>query len=1050
MSTEDSTEYLDALKALTFGWTSGLQSVWVPSRYHVEGLNAEAAELIRQGIGEAWANNGTNPLGIPIQGEGGSGKTHLLGWAREQIQKAGGYFFLVGDLSRTTFWEEVLGSIVQQLRPIREGNWYQLETLLDDLADRMHLEKATRDAVTGRMAASRDDLEAFVTGLRRIDPGLNLLRQDTARALILLASARQDQWEVGSCFLSCDELELEERRAWGIRSLRRQPKQLIAEISRLLALSGPSLLAVDQIDALIDRARRASEGAVADRNLMADVAADLMALYDTTHRTLTVIACLPENWMYVESNVLSTVKDRFRKARQLRNIPSADIGRLMIEKRFAVDYASVGFRPPYPTWPIRATAFEDVRRYTARELLQRIEAHVRGCLRDQTIRELEQFGEGTDADYGEQRAAVLGGQTSTGGQDLAALDALFAELRDGANVSAAFDPVTEDLAVPPLLRAGLESWMKERGDADDGPFFLEQPPRKDPPLHACLRMMVDVRTERQRRWSFRAIGADHPRSVQSRLRKAITEARLDGESADRRLFVLRNTRWPDGPATKKIRAELADKGGVSVTFTAEDLRTFDALGKMLGSGQPDLDTWLAVRRPAHSTELFRLALGDVAEPEPAPAPAPELKPQLRPDSPPQSTGQPTDHATICVGTTTVGQVPANVNLEVLRKHIAIIAGSGSGKTVLLRRVVEECALRGVSAIVLDPGGDLSRLGDAWPEPPASWDEGDAGRAHDYLANTDVVVWTPRVPRGRPLTFQPLPVFADLRDDPGALDAAVSAAIEALAPRAKVTGGTAKAEQEKAVLTSALWHFARTGSGGLADFIAMLSDLPEEAWTLGKSSAIAAELAERLKAARINDPLFGGSGQTADPGVLLTPSPGKRARVSVISMMGLRGLEQRQSFVNQLQMALFSWINKHPAGEGQLGGLFVMDEAQELVPARGVTVCTESTIRLFSQARKYGLGLLYATQSPTGVHNQVPGNATTQFYGLLSHPTQIDRARDLARAKGGDVPDIGRLAAGQFYLGAEGRKFQRIRTPMCLSYHAGPLTEDEIIARATRA
>ena len=201
-----------------------------------------------------------------------------------------------------------------------------------------------------------------------------------------------------------------------------------------------------------------------------------------------------------------------------------------------------------------------------------------------------------------------------------------------------------------------------------------------------------------------------------------------------------------------------------------------------------------------------------------------------------------------------------------------------------------------------------------------------------------------------------------------------------------------------MLSGSLQFFARTGSGGLGDFIAMLSDLPEEAWTLGKSSAMAAELAERLKAARINDPLFGGSGQSADPGVLLTPSPGKRARISVISLSGLRGLERRQSFVNQLQMALFSWINKHPAGDRPLGGLFVMDEAQDLVPSRGVTVCTESTLRRASRPAN-GLGLLFGTQSPTGLHNQVPGNATTQFYGLLSHPTQIDRARDFALRKG---------------------------------------------------
>ena len=45
-------------------------------------------------------------------------------------------------------------------------------------------------------------------------------------------------------------------------------------------------------------------------------------------------------------------------------------------------------------------------------------------------------------------------------------------------------------------------------------------------------------------------------------------------------------------------------------------------------------------------------------------------------------------------------------------------------------------------------------------------------------------------------------------------------------------------------------------------------------------------------------------------------------------------------------------------------------------------------------------------------------------------------------------NLGRLPAGEFYLALEGSAFQRIRTPMCLSYHpSSPLTEDEVLARA---
>jgi DNA helicase HerA-like ATPase len=114
----------------------------------------------------------------------------------------------------------------------------------------------------------------------------------------------------------------------------------------------------------------------------------------------------------------------------------------------------------------------------------------------------------------------------------------------------------------------------------------------------------------------------------------------------------------------------------------------------------------------------------------------------------------------------------------------------------------------------------------------------------------------------------------------------------------------------------------------------------------------------------------------------------------------------------------------------------------------MTACTESTLALASQARKYGLGLVFATQAPRALHNRISGNAATQFFGLLNHSTQIAAARDLAKAKGGDMPDIGRLGLGQFYAAIEGSAFQRIQIPLCLSYHPkSPLTEEEVLQRA---
>jgi len=143
---------LAALAALTFNWTRTLNDVWAPARFHVEGLHAEVSDDIMRAIAEADAGT-ANPLGIVIQGQRGVGKTHLLGWTREQVQRAGGYFFLVGDLSAKAFWEELLGCVVEQLLPLPDGSRDQLRTLLSALADRVGLDPVVREYLAVLAAA---------------------------------------------------------------------------------------------------------------------------------------------------------------------------------------------------------------------------------------------------------------------------------------------------------------------------------------------------------------------------------------------------------------------------------------------------------------------------------------------------------------------------------------------------------------------------------------------------------------------------------------------------------------------------------------------------------------------------------------------------------------------------------------------------------------------------------------------------------------------------------------------------------------------------------
>ena len=902
---------LAALAALTFNWTRTLNDIWGPARFHVEGLHAEVSRDIRRAIAEA-DTGAANPLGIVIQGQRGVGKTHLLGWTREQVQRAGGYFFLAGDLSAKAFWEELLGCVVEQLLPLPDGSRDQLKTLLSALADRTGLDPVLRDAVTGRTAPSPVTLKVFVRELRRIDPRIGLICQDTARALVLLASPDQADQDVGYYFMTGNEVDQEDRRRWGIHATRSVPRLLVTELSRLLALTGPTVIAVDQIDALIEELVGQAGDAGLRSPALAEMGTGLMTLRDRTFRTLTIVSALPESWHAISTYGTDAVIDRFAAPRQLRNIPSADIGRLMIERRFRADYAHAGFEPPYPTWPILPAAFRDASRYTARALLKRVEAHVGACLRDRAVTELSQLdadsldasaeaGAGVAASSarpgilasgGEAGTAVPGGARSFDADDeLAELDTRFAELRADTAVSAAaraaLDPETEDTAMPGLLAAGFESWVRELGVGADHPFAQDPPPGRNPRLHASLRLVLDARTERHRRWAFRAIAGSHPNAVQSRLRKAAEASGLDACRTDRHLFVLRNAPWPTGKKTEEETVKFAAKGGVVLPASPEDLATFAALAVLATEHHPALNAWLAARKPAHATQLLAAALRDVAEPQadappgPAqagPAPAAEARADRAYPYPLPATAAPVaapaPDPAIRIGLPAAGRPGVTLDLGSLRRHLAIFAGSGSGKTVLLRRVIEECALRGVSSIVLDPNNDLTRLGDAWPAAPDRWLTGDGDRARRYLDETDVVVWTPRRAGGRPLTFRPLPDFGAVIDEVDEFNAAVDVAVEALAPRVGAQRPGPKAAQEKAVLTEAMRYFARGAGRDLGAFIELLAGLPEHVSTQTRATLIAADLADRLRAVRATDPLFGGAGEPADPGVLLDAPAGQ--------------------------------------------------------------------------------------------------------------------------------------------------------------------------------
>ncbi len=399
-----------------------------------------------------------------------------------------------------------------------------------------------------------------------------------------------------------------------------------------------------------------------------------------------------------------------------------------------------------------------------------------------------------------------------------------------------------------------------------------------------------------------------------------------------------------------------------------------------------------------------------------------------------------------------GREPVFVPAAGLTKHAVILGGAGSGKTVLVKRLVEEAAVLGIPSIVIDRANDLAGLGDKRTEAPAGWTPAEAALAELYWKTSEVVVWTPGTQSGNPLILDPLPDLSEVADDPDALDQGIDMVRESLED-ILAGGGPGALLQKRGVLTAALRHFAAHGGGGMRELIALLAELPEGAGAeIGGAARLAAVMADGLRARIAIDPLLSREGKRLDPGHLFGLRPlGRRTRISVINLSGLGGLTSQCLFLSQLAMILFTWIRKHPApAHKPLTGLLVIDEAKDFVPAMRTTGCSAALIRLAAQARKYGLGLVFASQEPKSIDHRVTSNASTQLFGRLSSPASIDAAVDLLRHKGGEAEDIARLPAGRFYLAAEGLPAPRkIVVPMCASDHA-VLTEGQVVARAAAA
>ncbi|MCH7230891.1 DUF87 domain-containing protein [Glycomyces sp. L485] len=1044
---------LDALRKVPTEFALTPDEMWDDdARPHVVGINDVAFEAIRERIDAAKNSSQASVRGLPVVGQGGTGKTHLLGLGRQTVQDAGGHFVRLNIVRVDDFWSNLASSYLHALNVRHRRGGSGLEVLLNALADKAGLDAATRETLLVRRLPDRQSVYRFSDAVRSLDEATLAGTRHTLQGLLLLFAADGNLADIGDIYLNGGEFD-PEGRFGPHRPVPKSALERARELSHLMALTGPTLIAVDQIDDIVRASRRATgtAGGSHTGELLDMLGIGLTDLRDQTRRTTVVLSCLPHIWEEFRDNTTSTVLQRFTEPVMLDNrLPDVETAARLLASMVEPAYKEAGFDPRYPSYPFPPSGLAGADRYTPRRLLNAASAHIRACLAAGIVTEA------TALDSAPRPAATPPAATDD-------LSARFERYRSTAEISTAVDAETEDSRMPQLMCAVLRAWILEQ----DGRHYEVRPPAgARPSAHA--EILLKSSEGPGERWTFRAVASTNARAVGNRVSKLFDYAGIGRDNPVEHchgiLWVTAPAqewgRWGPNTQARRIVSSFEAEGLV-IPADSEDLKSIVALHRLEAEHHPGWEEWLRKHRPAGRTRLLSAVFGppnpsSAAEPpEPPPDPEPDAptrpvtsidiplpRPENRPGPVPPGSG-------VAFGSRAGGGV-LTIELATLAKHTAIFAGSGSGKTVLIKRIVEACALEGVSSIVLDPNNDLSRLGRAWPEPPDNWLDGDDGAAERYLSDTEVVVWTPGRTSGRPLSFQPLPDLCAVADDPDDFEIALDTVVSALAPRARINRSTAKDERQRAVLREALRSFTYSGGGHFDTFLDHLSQLPPESSLFEDAPKTAADIAATLRAVRVNDRLFAGDGEGLDPGVLLTPKPGRRARVSVVNFMGLPSEEQRQGFVNQLQMALFSWLKSNPAAGRPLGGLLVLDEAQTFAPAVGSTPCTDSTLALVSQARKYGLGMVFATQAPKGVHNRIVGNSATHAYGRLNAPAQIAAAAAIAEDKGGTPVDLAHLSTGQFYVVTPGLSTQQVDVPMCLSHHPSTAPTSEEILAAVRA
>ncbi|MCL4813036.1 MAG: DUF87 domain-containing protein, partial [Vicinamibacteraceae bacterium] len=425
-------------------------------------------------------------------------------------------------------------------------------------------------------------------------------------------------------------------------------------------------------------------------------------------------------------------------------------------------------------------------------------------------------------------------------------------------------------------------------------------------------------------------------------------------------------------------------------------------------------------------------------------------------------------------------------------HAVIIGMTGSGKTGLGIGLLEEAALDGIPALVIDPKGDLGNLMLTFPslapeefEPwvlaedaaragvdraawaatqAAAWREGlerwgqDAARVRRFREAADIAIYTPGSSAGLPLSA--LKAFTapppGLAADHELLAERISSSVTGLLTLVGIDSDPVTSREHILLATIVGDAWRKQESLDLEALIQRIQTPPfTRVGVLDLDAFYPAadrfQLAMRLNGL-LASPGFAAwrEGEPIDIDRLLYTAD-RRPRLAVLSIAHLSDAE-RMFFVSLLLNEVLAWVRRQP-GTTSLRALVYMDEVAGYVPPVANPPSKAPLLTLMKQARAFGVGLVLATQNPVDLDYKGLGNAGTWFLGRLQTDRDKQRVLDGLEGALAGQEAMDRAALDRMLSGLGKRVFVMnnvhesgpvmFETRWVLSYLRGPMTRDEI-------